>query len=114
MVTLSSADKALDPRRLRNCMRKRSMGVPRMVRSKRHLKSTLEGGRQEEGLGKLRGGIAWTSLELMMDQKIVRKRNREAGIRRLMSVWNGKGGRRYVWSAVQKEEERILLQISQF
>ena len=30
------------------------MGVSRMLRSKRHLKSTLEGGRQEEGLGKLR------------------------------------------------------------
>ena len=56
---------------------------------------------------------AWTSLELMMDQKIVRKRNQGSKHQEthVSLEWGGWGKEVCVWNAVQKEEERILLQI---
>ena len=57
--------------------------------------------------------MALTSLELMMDKKIVRKQNR--GTRHqethVSLEWGGWGKEVCVWNAVQKEGERILLQI---
>lgn len=80
-----------------------------MVRSKRHLKSTLEGGRQEEGLGKLRrhSGVDFLGVDDGPKNKSGRGTG-EAGIRRFTSVWNGKGAeRRYVCGMLCKKRRNV-------
>lgn len=78
--------------------------------------NSLQSGRQEEGLGKVRKRIGVDFLrgcrEFVM-HKIVRKRN--WGLRNqethVSLEWGGWGREVCVWNAVQREEESILLQI---